>query len=275
MNLENEEIGVGATNELNLRVSVGTLVRVLFANPDDGRNMLALEHISTLRKINEKSEIIARVKPFGGGVQIIDEKKLKELIGDFHYDSERSRKEKDFRIMVRQESWEKIKEICREHLKDKEQGILDSSPVRELAEEFEDSLKIKITQQQYTLNSPSMIIQDVPSKTDNIRAQGFPTVRIYYIFEAGIASPELINLMLNNSKQYSPEVLKKTAEEERSMGRRGRANAILTLDLEEITDKFKSLPFEMRNERIKFEEYQLDGNVVAVLPDISAPEYQY
>ena len=87
MNLENEEIGVGATNELNLRVSVGTLVRVLFANPDDGRNMLALEHISTLRKINEKSEIIARVKPFGGGVQIINEKKLKLIDSEdpWHY----------------------------------------------------------------------------------------------------------------------------------------------------------------------------------------------
>lgn len=274
MNLENEEIGVGATNELNLRVSVGTLVKVVFANPNDGQDMLALEHICTLRKINDESEIIARVKPFGGGVQIINANKLKERIGNFHYDSEKSRREKDFRIMVRQESWEKIKEICREHLKDKEQGILDSSPVRELAEEFEDSLKIKITQQQYTLKSLSMIIQDAPAKTDNIRAQGFPTVRVYYIFEARIDSPELIDLMLKSSNQYSPEILRKTAEEERGMGRRGRANAILTLDLEEITDKYKSLPFEMRNEKIKFGEYQLDGNVVAVLPDISTPDYQ-
>ena len=64
MNLENEEIGVRATKELNLRVSVGTLVRVVFANPNDGRDMLALEHICTLLNVNDKSEIIARVKPF-------------------------------------------------------------------------------------------------------------------------------------------------------------------------------------------------------------------
>jgi hypothetical protein len=42
------KIGIGATNELSFRVSVATLVRVLFENPDDGELMLALEHKATL-----------------------------------------------------------------------------------------------------------------------------------------------------------------------------------------------------------------------------------
>lgn len=274
MKSDNEETGIRATQDLNLRVSVGTLVRVLFASPEDGRTMLALEHIATLRKTIEKPEVIVRVKPFGGSVQITNVRKLKERIGDFHYDSEKSRKEKDFRLMVYPESWKEIKEICREHFKEKGIVILDRSPVRELAEEFEDSLKIKITPQQYTLKLLNMIIQDAPVKTDNIRAQGFPTVRVYYIFEATIISQEIITLMLKNSKHDTPEVLRKIVNEEADHGRRGRANSILTLDLKEITDKYKSVSFEMRNEAVKFGKYRFDGNIVAVLPDINAPYYK-
>jgi hypothetical protein len=268
MKLEKDETGIGPTNELNLRVSVGTLVRVLFTNPDDGRKMLALEHIATLRKISGKPQVIVRAKPFGGGVQITNIPKLKEHIADFHYDSQRSRKEKDFRIFVRPESWEKIKEICKEHFKETGQEILDPSPARELAEEFEDSLKFKITPHQYTLKSISMIIQNVPVKTDNIRAQGSPTRRVYYIFEATIISPEIINLMVKSSNLYSMDNLREMAREDVGRGGKGRANTVLTLDLNEITNKYKSIPLERRSNPLNFREYQLDGNVVAVLPDV-------
>jgi urease accessory protein UreE len=40
--------GVGATQELSLRVSVATLVRVLFQNPSGDELMLALERKATL-----------------------------------------------------------------------------------------------------------------------------------------------------------------------------------------------------------------------------------
>ena len=43
MKPNHDEIGVGATENLGLRVSVATLVRVLFENPRDGELMLALE----------------------------------------------------------------------------------------------------------------------------------------------------------------------------------------------------------------------------------------
>ena len=49
--------GIGATNELSLRVSVAMLVRVLFKNPRDGEWMLALErkHFCELAK-TEKTQ---------------------------------------------------------------------------------------------------------------------------------------------------------------------------------------------------------------------------
>jgi hypothetical protein len=42
--------GIGATQALSVRVSVATLVRVLFENPRDGDLMLALERKATLRQ---------------------------------------------------------------------------------------------------------------------------------------------------------------------------------------------------------------------------------
>ena len=48
---------IGATDELSLRVSVATLVRVLFEHPKNGDLMLALERKATLLegKVNNSS----------------------------------------------------------------------------------------------------------------------------------------------------------------------------------------------------------------------------
>jgi hypothetical protein len=43
MKPNHDEIGVGAADDLSLRVSVATLVRVLFEHPTDGEMMLTLE----------------------------------------------------------------------------------------------------------------------------------------------------------------------------------------------------------------------------------------
>jgi hypothetical protein len=48
MKPNHDEIGVGATQDLSLRVSAATLVRVLFENPGDGNLMLALERKATI-----------------------------------------------------------------------------------------------------------------------------------------------------------------------------------------------------------------------------------
>ncbi len=90
------EIGVGATEELSLRVSVAALVSVLFDDPEDGRTMLALERTATLRETEGRPEVMVRAKPFGGGVRLTDPQALEGMIGRFHYDSKRSRRERTF-----------------------------------------------------------------------------------------------------------------------------------------------------------------------------------
>jgi hypothetical protein len=109
MKPNHHKIGVGATEELSLRVSVASLVSVLFDGPEDRRTMLALERTATLREIEGRPEVTVRAKPFGGGVLLTNPQALKGLIGHFHYDSKRSRRERDFRIQIQPASWEKVK----------------------------------------------------------------------------------------------------------------------------------------------------------------------
>lgn len=274
MKPNHDEIGVGATEELSLRVSLAALVSVLFDDPEEGRRMLALERTATLREVEGRSEVTVRAKPFGGAVRLTNPQALQGLIGHFQYDSERSRRERDFRIQIRPESWEKVKEICREHLKETEKGILDSSPERELAEEFEDTLSVRITPDQYHLKPLGIIVEDLPIETDNVRAEGLPTVRIYYVFEAWMEAPEMITKMLANSRRYSDKDLQKMARKDARQGGRGRANAILALGLDDLKDVYRSIPTDKRGAPIRVGGHQLDGNVLAILEDVDQPKYQ-
>ena len=271
MKPDHQEIGVGATEELSLRVSVATLVSVLFDNPEDGRTMLALERTATLRDIEGRPELIVKAKPFGGAVRLTNPQILKEQIGYFQYDSERSRAEGDFRIQIYPPSWEKVKEICWEHLKGMEKDILDSSPERELAEEFEETLNVRITSDQYHLKPRGMIVEDLPVGTDNVRAEGLPTVRIYCVFEARMEAPEIIRMMLANHRGYSEKDLQNMAWEDALQGGKGRANAILALGLDELKKLYRSIATDRRREPISIRGHQLDGNVLAILEEVDNP----
>ena len=70
---------IGATDELSLRVSVATLVRVLFENPRDGELMIALERRATLRETKSGPVVHIRSQPFGGAIRIRDLNAVREL----------------------------------------------------------------------------------------------------------------------------------------------------------------------------------------------------
>ena len=273
--MNNKKNKIDSAKELKLRVSVGVLVKVLFTNPATGQITLALERIATLRKINGSSKVDVTVKPFGGGVRITDPQELKKLIDDFQYDSEKSKEEKDFRILIYQEMWGKIKEICNDQWHGKGKRIFDYSPDRELAEEFEDSLNVKLKSDEYRLIPKSMIVQNLPSRTNNIRAQGRPTVRVYYIFEAWIKSYELIKLMMTKSKEYSENDFKKAALKHAELGGKGRANSIMIIGIDELRDKFNSIPLKERSGNINFNEFKLEENVLALFSEVKSLNYDF
>ena len=158
-------------------------------------------------------------------------------------------------------------------MKGTEKGILDSSPERELAEEFEDTLNVRITPDQYHLKPRGIVVEDLPGETDNVRAAGLPTVRIYYVFEAWMEAPEMIAMILANSRRYSDKDLQKKAWKE-WQGGRGRANAILALVLDDLKNVYGSILTDRRGGPIRVGRYQLDGNVLAILEEVDKPKYQ-
>jgi len=269
-----DEIGVGATEDLSLRVSVGALVRVLFENPRDGELMLALERKATLHKAESGRVVEVKSQPFGGAIRILDLRALRELIGDFHFDNERSRSEQDFRIFIRPSDWDVVRDFCIQHFSRVDDPILETDPRRELAEEFADALKINLTPDQYILKPVGTVVEDDPAPTENIHARDILTVRVYRIFEARIVDSSLAHTMMTNSESISHRDLCALALKDAQNGGKGRANAILALPMKGITDHYLAMSPEKRNAPVLFEENRLDETVPAVLEGITIPKYQ-
>src|SRR6266851_3269796 len=164
--------GIGATRELSVRVSVATLVRVLFENPRDGDLMLALERKATLHQTENGLRVDVKAQPFGGAIRILDWRALRELIGHVHFDSERSQAEQDFRIFIRPSDWETVREFCIQHLSRVDDPILETDPGRELAEEFADALKISLKPDQYIRQPVATVVEDDPAPTENVHTKG-------------------------------------------------------------------------------------------------------
>src|SRR5262245_56512931 len=122
------EIRVGSTEDLSLRVSVATLVRVLFKNLGNDELMLALERKATLQETENGRMVEVKSQPFGGAIRILDLDAVRDLIGDFHLDSEHSRAERDFRIFIRPSDWSVTREFCLHHLTRDNDPILETNP---------------------------------------------------------------------------------------------------------------------------------------------------
>ncbi len=266
----NHNPGIGATSELNLRVSVATLVRVVFKHPDNGEWMLALERKATVRE--NKVEVSAQ--PFGGAIRILDLDAIHDLIGDFHFDSERSRTEQDFRIFIRPSNWAVLREFCIQRLSRDHDPILETDPTRELVEEFADALKINLQPEQYICKAVATVVENEATPTQNIYAQGIHTVRVYRIFETTITDAALAYSMLENSERSTYKHMCELALEDARQGGKGRANAVFVLPLKAISDTYLALSLKERNSPIFFEENRIDETVPAVLEGISVLKYQ-
>jgi hypothetical protein len=266
--------GIGATDELSLRVSVATLVKVLFEHPTHSDSMLALERKATLLEGEHGQFVDVKSQPFGGAIQFRDPSVLQNFIGDFHFDSEQSRSEQDFRLFIQPANWEAVRDFCLQRFNDPDDPVLESDPRRELDEEFAETLEINLQSDQYSYKPLGTVIENDPSPTKNFYARKHPTVRIYRIFEAHILDPSLVQVMLMNSHRYSHQDLCELALEDSRNGGPGWANAMLTLPIELISSFYSSIPPEARNAPVFFQSHQLDETVAAILDDVTVPKYQ-
>lgn len=266
----NHNPGIGATSELSLRVSVATLVRVVFKHPGNDEWILALERKATLRE----NKVEVNAQPFGGAIRILNLDAIHDLIGDFHFDSERSRTEQDFRIFIRPSSWPVLREFCIQRLSHDHDSILETDPTRELVEEFVDALKINLQPEQY-INIPiATVVENEATPTENIYAHGFHTVRVYRIFETTITSSYLAYAMLENNERLTHKRMCELALVDAHHGGKGRANAVFAIPLKTITDTYLALSITERNAPIILEENRIDETVPAVLGGIKVLKYK-
>jgi hypothetical protein len=268
------EIGIGATDTLSLRVSVAMLARVLFEHPTTGELLQALERKATRHKSQTGPIVEVKSQPFGGAIRILDLPALQAILSDFHFDSEQSRSEQDFRIFIRPSAWDIIQTFCLEHLQQPKNSVLESDPARELAEEITESLRIELKQDQYSIQAIGTIVEDNPSPTEYIHAAGYPTARIYRIFESRILDTSLAAAMIENSENISDRHLQDLARQDSRQGGYGKANAVLTLPYRELQASYLAVSPEARNQPIWFQGHELDETVAAVLEDIPVPKYR-
>lgn len=266
------EPGIGASEGLSLRVSVALLVRVLCEDPQTQDLLLALERRATLyepgtRRVEVKSQ------PFGGAIRIHDVQTLQNLIGDFHFDSEESRSQQDFRILIPPPAWAGIREFCLRHLDRHDDPVLETDPGREMMEEFADILSINLKADQYTLRAVGTIVEEQPSPTENFYARGLPTARIYRILEARILDRDLASALIRTSERYSDHELKSLAAENSQDQTAERFNTALVLPYKPLTSFYSTVSSEMRNMPVSFQSHLLDETVAAIL-EVDVPKYQ-
>jgi hypothetical protein len=261
--------GRSAASGLTLRVSAAALVRLLFRHPTRGVWMLALERKASQIQTAGRPAVVVKSQPFGGAVRILDPKALAGVIGELHFDSERSRAEQDLRLLIQPADWPALRDFCIQHLSHAGSGVLESDPARELAEELADALQENLQPWQYRCQPVETVVENEPSPTENIYARGIPTVRVYRIFEAVIEDAALIQAVLHSSEGLSNEALRGQAVQSS-----GRANAALSLPLDHLRNFYAALPPAERSKPAAFEGSLLDETTAAVLEGLPVPKYQ-
>lgn len=271
---ENPLIGVGATQELCLRVSVATIARVLFKDPVNGRNHLVLERKASLQQTAGRSIFEVISQPFGGAVWINDVNKIFNLLDDYHFDTEHSKSQNDFRLFIRPTDWPRLRDFVIEHLSSRDDHDIEIDPERELAEEFKDALKTPLVKTQYRITPECIVLEGQPTFTKNHRTEVYPSVRVYRIFEVEITDYSLGELLKENSETITNQDLIKLAEKDFREGGKGRANAVFMVSLARILAFYHSLPVDNRKSLVLYKNVRLSGNVSALFDDLYTPVYQ-
>src|SRR5215213_1002369 len=265
--------GTGAANEFSLRVSVATYNRVVFPHPQNGMSMLALERKATVRR-EGANPVRVKAQPFGGGVRILNPAPLHEIIGEIQFDSEQSKQEQDFRILIPPFKWDAVKQYCFRHLENVADSELESLPHRELAEEFAETMNVPLNPDQYTAQPLGFVVENEPVPTENIHVLWLPTVRLYRIFEVRIVEAELCKTMLAANQQYSDQDLGMLALTDAQNGGKGHANSVLTLPLHMVTESYLKLAPERRYSKIVIEGHELDESVLVLFGHVEVPQYR-
>lgn len=250
-----------------LRVSVATYNQVVFPHPENGITILALERKATALP---DGSVNIRAQPFGGGVKILNPKSLKEIVGEIQFDSERSEQERDLRILIDPSKWEDVKRYCLFCLENPNDSEIESAPDRELVEEFDETMGVQLNPGQYAVEPMGFVVENTPVWTENWYARRSLTARVYRTYRVKLLDAELCKSLLDTSLEVSDQTLGMQAMKNKT----GRANSVLALPLNSVTEAWLALPPELRCQKIKADGYELDESTLVILDDVDVPQYQ-
>ncbi len=270
-----EQVGAGPTDDLSLRVSVAALARVVFPHPDDGTRMLALEHKATLARPPRPPEVTIKAQPFGGAVRLLNIDRFLSFVGDFTFDSKRSRSEGDLRVFIRPSRLDAVHKFCLSDASRRAGSDLETDPSRELKEELEDALGFQPGPQSYAMQRIGIVLENQPTPTSNARSAGQLTARIYWVYEVRILDVALCRSLLASSQSNSVEVLHQMALDRYRRGEPGWATAALVLPIHQIREAYLATSPEDRGQPLLFQNMMLAANVPAVLEGVDTPKYQW
>jgi hypothetical protein len=170
--------------------------------------------------------------------------------------------------------WQAVKRVCVEQFNQNQGPIFETDPNRELVEEFFDTLHIYLTPNQIFTYQGEIIIEEHPSSSHNTRALGYPTVRVYNVYENWIKDTQIIEMILENSRSITNIKLKEMALSDAKNGGSGRENAVVALPYTELVEFLSRLPIEKRIKRVAYKGHIISPSVFAILEGIANPKYR-
>jgi hypothetical protein len=249
----------------NLRVSVASLCRVTFDHPDEGSPWLAFERRATVHPGPPPQAFVTLVA-FGGAAQLRQAQALAAVVPGFSFDSHLSEAEQDFRILIPPAAWPVVRAFCLSHLSDPLHSIIDASPDRELAEEFSEDLNWEIAASHYTAASIGAVIEDTPVPSDNARAAGALTVRVYQIHEVRLLDTQLIQAILDGNNKPDSALVSSAVQSSL-----GRANAASALPAAHVTAAIHALIPAAQPQPFTVNGHRFDPSASALFPEFSLP----
>lgn len=267
------EIGVGETESFSLRVSTAVLTQTSFIDPDTGELMLVLERKASYKEKDGKMKENFQAKPLGGASVLKKPNELSALIGSYNYDSEKSQAAGDFRLQIRPSAWEAVKQFCLKHFKDPSTGVLEADADRELKEEFEDSLSIKVSSKSFEITTLGAQVQSEPQKTKRLEVAGNQTVRVFNIQHVNITDKKLIALIKKNAETSNEEIKNKALAKAKEKGK-GKASALGLISYKKLMAEYKKADSKEENPVVSIDGLQVADSVTIALRDNSELEKQ-
>ncbi len=247
-----------------VRVSVGSLTLLTISDPLDQKEYFAFERRATGSSERGRKTWSTKSVPFGGAIKIKDKSALVDLIGDFDFDSDESRENNDFRIIVDRRKWKKIKIFCERSISQNNKRVIDFDPFDEIKEEIWKPTKIEVTRKKLSTKRIGTFANDFPVPTENINTPGKQTYRFYCLYNTRVVDQQLAKKLLKHADLRMDKECGFTAIKSRRTKGDGRYNSILMVGKKEFEEFISSQAQKEIKSGFHYKNFWMAGNVATL-----------